>query len=405
MAASLHPLMRQSTVPDRERTKLSLSVLGAAAILLCAAIALVALIAGPNPAGSGPDAIATDAKPTAPAAAAKLEASSTKQAKAERAPPVMPAPEPVSTPPDRAPSPVAVNDPAATGALQEHASSATSTEPAPFESGSDEHGIGVMPTPEPHQDSAATAAEPPGHASDAAATAITQSPVGASPAIESSPTQSRADEPTMDVASAEPPTMAEAHEAPILSTSPLETSSTQTQEQPAPPEPRVEWSEPAARAPLSIEQAAPQIVAEAQPTPAAQPVTAPVPLPRRVEKPKEVATAEPVQSRIKAKPMMVGTGGVVAKPVAPRRSGSVGAYSSAVRSAIGRNKATVAGRGSATVTFAIGPGGGLRGAKITKSSGNQALDQAALASVRRAGPFPAPPAGAKSTYSIQIYFR
>jgi protein TonB len=56
------------------------------------------------------------------------------------------------------------------------------------------------------------------------------------------------------------------------------------------------------------------------------------------------------------------------------------------------------------VTFAIGPGGGLRAARISKSSGNSALDQAALASVRRAGPFPPPPAGAKSIYSIQIYF-
>ena len=117
-----------------------------------------------------------------------------------------------------------------------------------------------------------------------------------------------------------------------------------------------------------------------------------------------MAKVEPTPSRIKAKPMMVGTGGVVPKPAAPKSSAGAGSYSSAVRSAIGRNKAATAGRGSATVTFAIGPSGGLRGAKISKSSGNPTLDQAALASVRRAGPFPRPPAGAKSTYSIQIYF-
>jgi protein TonB len=183
-------------------------------------------------------------------------------------------------------------------------------------------------------------------------------------------------------------------------------SSTQTREQPVEIGPKVEWNEPQAVEPASAEPGTPQVLAEVQPTPPAQTDNAQAqpPLPSRVERPKESAMAEPVQSRIKAKPMMVGTGGVLPKPSPPKNSAGAGSYSAAVRSAIGRNKAAATGRGGATVTFAIGPGGGLRAARISKSSGNSALDQAALASVRRAGPFPPPPAGAKSTYSIQIYF-
>jgi protein TonB len=61
--------------------------------------------------------------------------------------------------------------------------------------------------------------------------------------------------------------------------------------------------------------------------------------------------------------------------------------------------------GSATVAFSIGPAGGLQGVQIVRSSGKPALDQAAIATVRSAAPFPPPPPGAKSTFSIQIYFR
>ena len=85
---------------------------------------------------------------------------------------------------------------------------------------------------------------------------------------------------------------------------------------------------------------------------------------------------------------------------------SAGAYASKVHAAIARHRRKVAGtNGSATVTFAIGPAGGIRAARISRSSGKTQLDQAALASVRSAAPFPPPPQGAKSTYSIQIYFR
>jgi protein TonB len=83
------------------------------------------------------------------------------------------------------------------------------------------------------------------------------------------------------------------------------------------------------------------------------------------------------------------------------------AHRSKVWSALARAKPRTGERGSATVTFNIGANGALRGARIARSSGNAKIDQAALATVRKAGPFPAPP-GLKSgaaSYSIRIDFR
>ncbi|MEO0771612.1 MAG: TonB family protein [Pseudomonadota bacterium] len=63
------------------------------------------------------------------------------------------------------------------------------------------------------------------------------------------------------------------------------------------------------------------------------------------------------------------------------------------------------GRGTAVVAFRVSGSGGLSGASIARSSGNAQLDQAALSMVRRAAPFPAPPPGAKRSFSISIQGR
>ena len=46
----------------------------------------------------------------------------------------------------------------------------------------------------------------------------------------------------------------------------------------------------------------------------------------------------------------------------------------------------------------------LQGVRIARSSGKAKLDQAAIATVQSAAPFPPPPAGVNPTFSIQIYF-
>jgi protein TonB len=94
-------------------------------------------------------------------------------------------------------------------------------------------------------------------------------------------------------------------------------------------------------------------------------------------------------------------------PKSAQPSMSASAHRSKVWSALARAKPRTGERGSATVTFNIGANGALRGARIARSSGNAKIDQAALATVRKAGPFPAPP-GLKSgaaSYSIRMDFR
>lgn len=59
-------------------------------------------------------------------------------------------------------------------------------------------------------------------------------------------------------------------------------------------------------------------------------------------------------------------------------------------------------RGTATIAFKIAPNGGLSSIRVAKSSGSAELDAAALRLVRRAAPFPRPPAGARRSFSIGI---
>lgn len=59
-------------------------------------------------------------------------------------------------------------------------------------------------------------------------------------------------------------------------------------------------------------------------------------------------------------------------------------------------------RGATVVAFRISGSGGLAGVSVARSSGSSALDSAALRVVQRAAPFPAPPAGAQRSFSIQI---
>ncbi|WP_162631152.1 energy transducer TonB family protein, partial [Meridianimarinicoccus zhengii] len=57
-------------------------------------------------------------------------------------------------------------------------------------------------------------------------------------------------------------------------------------------------------------------------------------------------------------------------------------------------------RGTVVLAFAVGPGGGLAALDIARSSGDSALDRIALDHVRRAAPFPPPPEGAQTRFSI-----
>jgi protein TonB len=187
----------------------------------------------------------------------------------------------------------------------------------------------------------------------------------------------------------------------------------------------VQVSEP--DAPISGDAGTSSATPEAEPTPGIAP-----PLPSR--RPAAIRTAEIVVAQEKAaprqsasvkrrndevpqrwRPMALAPADTPAPPklsppaqkLPPSGGMSAAAHQSKVWSALARHKPRAGQRGSTTVTFAIGTSGGLRGARIAKSSGNAKIDQMALATVRNAAPFPPPPnlkSGA-AAYTIRIDFR
>ncbi len=68
-------------------------------------------------------------------------------------------------------------------------------------------------------------------------------------------------------------------------------------------------------------------------------------------------------------------------------------------------QARVSGRGVAVVAFSVADDGGLASVSVATSSGNAALDQAAMDHVRRATPFPPPPAGAQRQFRFEFASR
>ncbi|MFV0491692.1 MAG: TonB family protein [Pseudorhodobacter sp.] len=62
----------------------------------------------------------------------------------------------------------------------------------------------------------------------------------------------------------------------------------------------------------------------------------------------------------------------------------------------------VGARGAAVIAFQVSANGGLAAVSLARSSGSGELDRAALRLVKRAAPFPKPPAGAQRSFSIQI---
>jgi protein TonB len=326
------PAKPKPTLPvsDQERSKLPLSVLAAAAILLSGAVLLLVQITMPNPRGVAP----------APA-------------EGEKAAPIE----------DRAGT-----EPAATGALPSPrpapTGNSTAIDSIPIEALAKGPGPEENVRPEKPVETLSAGAV-------SADTLTTEDRVA-----ETGPPETVEPETVRVETMTEPtPAAVTPSEAPIRSEPVMEA---EAKSKAMPPEP-VRAQSPQTSKPATTE-------------------TREAPKERQAERSRQ--TAPPVQPQFRAKPMTLG---------APKQAASgisAGAYASKVHAAIARHRRKVAGaNGSATVTFAIGPAGGIRTARISRSSGKTQLDQAALASVRSAAPFPPPPQGAKSTYSIQIYFR
>jgi protein TonB len=126
----------------------------------------------------------------------------------------------------------------------------------------------------------------------------------------------------------------------------------------------------------------------------------PIPAPEEAAARRE--TTEP-HAKTQWQPMALAPADKPAIAPVPTARPTGAGYAGKVWSALARHKPRAGQSGSATVAFAIGENGGLRGLRIGRSSGNARIDQLALATVRGAAPFPPPPSGTAS-YSIRIDF-
>jgi len=169
---------------------------------------------------------------------------------------------------------------------------------------------------------------------------------------------------------------------------------------PAPPPP-----------PAVVEPARPSISppppAPAVPRPALTPVAKPPPTPTHVKAPSErakraLALAAPSEAPAAAKPQA---------PALTISSAEIAAYQNSVLGRIsGAKRYPEAAReresrGIAVVRFSITPSGQVAGASLAQSAGDAILDSEALATVRRASPFPPPPPGAPRTFSATLSYR
>ncbi|MEM9358260.1 MAG: TonB family protein [Pseudomonadota bacterium] len=139
---------------------------------------------------------------------------------------------------------------------------------------------------------------------------------------------------------------------------------------------------------------------------------------KKREKKKKVEKKKPKKRKKKVTRRASRKGNSRRNAAGQRRSGGGGRsranpgailnYSTRVRARIVANKPGSVGRGRVRVSLGISKSGGLRYARVSGSSGNAAIDRAAVRAVRRSAPFPRPPAGAslrQLTFAISFTFQ
>jgi TonB family protein len=219
--------------------------------------------------------------------------------------------------------------------------------------------------------------------------------------------------PSPPVAEPSPPPVAEAPPPPVVEPSPPPVA-----EKP-PPKPVVE---PTSRPAPPASPALPRVT-KPMPT-AASPATARVakpppperPTPPRVAKPTPPEKISPRISREPAESSRSASRATKLASLPPQSapaasSAEVAAYQGEVLGRIAAQKhypeaaRERAPQGVAIVRFSIAASGQLAGASLSKSAGDPLLDAEALATIRRASPFPPPPAGAPRNLSAPLSYR
>jgi periplasmic protein TonB len=148
-------------------------------------------------------------------------------------------------------------------------------------------------------------------------------------------------------------------------------------------------------------------VAEATPAlpDAVRPRPRPDPAPKAAAKPESAAGAATEERRGTAEGAETGTADTAATAKAPAQAaGNAEAanYPGLVMKQISRTrKPRVGARGTAILGFEIGTDGSLGAVRVLRSSGEAAVDAAAVDHLRRAAPFPPPPTGADRRFQIE----
>jgi periplasmic protein TonB len=151
------------------------------------------------------------------------------------------------------------------------------------------------------------------------------------------------------------------------------------------------------------------VVDEPAPLPKPEPKPEPKKEPKREKKPepKKEKTAEPkVEEKKKTKAPESQSASTPQK--SQSASGGNKAWASQIRAKIEKRKrypsAADGATGTVKLSISIAASGALAGVSVSASSGNAALDQAALDAVQRAAPFPASPEGKAAKFNLPIQF-
>jgi protein TonB len=219
----------------------------------------------------------------------------------------------------------------------------------------------------------------------------------------------------VDAATAAPSRAVEVSaEAPVVSSAPIEPDTTLPQTPSASITPVTPTETIAGKEPVSVSAATDSTV-RPRPRPEAK-EEAPAPPPERrtsedrdVSPPAASPGAEEAERRGVAEGFETGASNDMGSGAgATTEAGNAGAsnYPGAVMRKINRTrKPRVGVEGTAIVGFEIAANGTLVGVQILQSSGESAIDQAALDHLRRAAPFPAPPAGAQRKFQVEYVSR
>ena len=159
---------------------------------------------------------------------------------------------------------------------------------------------------------------------------------------------------------------------------------------------------PPAKNTATMPEAKPERPADKERTPKAKEKTTPKEQPAR----KKAASKKGSGGEQAANARKSASGSKTAKQSSNAGNGAVSNYPGKVYARIARTRRKNAGgTGTARVSFSISSGGGLASVRLAKSSGNSRVDNAAVAHVKRAAPFPKPPAGAQRSFVIPIQFK